>query len=232
MFDRSSPDLTAHAVRAWSKWLEELPSEAPRLRRAIERAVSFLAKTQRMDGSWLPLWFGNQHAPDDINPTYGTARVILGLQEMAARHGSLPAGMLEKARQWLVQAQNSDGSWGGYPKGSPSVEETALAVEALASFACEDDTTAVVSAGVAWLMEKVESGEWLRPSPIGFYFAKLWYLRAALPDDFHGGGACQGPRFPRSVETTQRSRLASERSSFARRFLIVSTSLVSSKTVR
>ena len=181
LFDRSSPDLTAHAVRAWSKWLEELPSEAPRLRRAIERAVSFLAKTQRRDGSWLPLWFGNQHAPDDINPTYGTARVILGLQEMAARHGSLPAGMLENGRQWLIQAQNSDGSWGGYPKGSPSVEETALAVEALASFACEDDTTGAVSAGVAWLTEKVESGEWLRPSPIGFYFAKLWYYERLYP---------------------------------------------------
>jgi squalene-hopene/tetraprenyl-beta-curcumene cyclase len=27
-FDRSSPDLTAHAVRAWSIWLEELPVEA------------------------------------------------------------------------------------------------------------------------------------------------------------------------------------------------------------
>ena len=45
----------------------------------------------------------------------------------------LSAGMLKRS-QWLV-AQNSDGSWGGYPKGSPSVEETALAVEPLASFA-------------------------------------------------------------------------------------------------
>ena len=44
LFDRSSPDLTAHAVRAWSVWLEELPAEAPRLRRAMARAVSFLAQ--------------------------------------------------------------------------------------------------------------------------------------------------------------------------------------------
>ena len=186
LFDRSSPDLTAHAVRAWSIWLDELPTEAPRLRRAMARAVSFLAKTQRDDGSWIPLWFGNQHAPDDINPTYGTARVVLGLQELAA-HVSSSARMLEKARQWLVHAQNSDGSWGGFPKGSPSVEETALAVEALASLPCDGAAAAAVSAGVNWLMEKIESAEWLRPSPIGFYFAKLWYCERLYPMIFTVG---------------------------------------------
>jgi squalene-hopene/tetraprenyl-beta-curcumene cyclase len=181
LFDCSSPDLTAHAVRAWSTWLQELPAEATRLRRAIARAVSFLVKTQRDDGSWLPLWFGNQHAPNEINPTYGTARVLLGLEQLAGRNVSLPAAMLQKARQWLMHAQHSDGSWGGFPKGSPSVEETALAVEALASLPCDGDTAAAVSAGVGWLMEKIESGEWRRPSPIGFYFAKLWYYERLYP---------------------------------------------------
>ena len=181
LFDRSSPDLTAHAVRAWSIWLEELPVEGPRLRRAIARAVSFLARTQRDDGSWLPLWFGNQDAPDDINPTYGTARVVLGLQELAARQVSRPGQTLEKARQWLVHAQNPDGSWGGFPRGSPSIEETALAVEALASLPCDSDTIAALSAGLGWLLEKIASDEWRRPSPIGFYFAKLWYYERLYP---------------------------------------------------
>ena len=187
LFDRSSPDLTAHAARAWGIWLEELPVEAPRLRRAMARAVSFLAKTQRDDGSWFPLWFGNQHAPNDVNPTYGTTRVVLGLQGLTARHVSLSAQMLEKARQWLLRAQNPDGSWGGFPKGSPSVEETALAVEALTSLPCDNETAAAVSAGVGWLMEKIESGEWLRPSPIGFYFAKLWYYERLYPMIFTVG---------------------------------------------
>ena len=181
LFDRSSPDLTAHAVRAWSTWLEELPAEALHLRRAIGRALSFLARTQRADGSWLPLWFGNQHAPDDINPTYGTARVVLGLQELAARRVSLPSEILEKARQWLIHAQNPDGSWGGFSRGSPSVEETALAVEALASLPCNSDTTAAVNAGLGWLLKKVASDEWRCPSPIGFYFAKLWYYERLYP---------------------------------------------------
>ncbi len=181
LFDRSSPDLTAHAVRAWSIWLEELPAEAPRLRRAMERAVRFLVRSQRTDGSWLPLWFGNQHAPDDINSTYGTARVVLGLRELGIRHVSLPGQMLQRARQWLVHAQNPDGSWGGFLKGAPSVEETALAVEALASLPCASDTTAALSAGLAWLIEKIASDEWRRPSPIGFYFAKLWYYERLYP---------------------------------------------------
>jgi squalene-hopene/tetraprenyl-beta-curcumene cyclase len=181
LFDRSSPDITAHVVRAWSTWLEELPAEAPRLRHAMARAACFLARTQRCDGSWLPLWFGNQDAPDDINPTYGTARVVLGLRELAARHVSLPGRMVEKARQWLVHAQNPDGSWGGFPKGSPSVEETALAVEALASLPCDGNAAAAMSAGLGWLLEKIESDEWRRPSPIGFYFAKLWYYERLYP---------------------------------------------------
>ena len=232
LFDRSSPDLTAHAARAWGIWLEELPVEAPRLRRAMARAVSFLAKTQRDDGSWFPLWFGNQHAPNDVNPTYGTTRVVLGLQGLTARHVSLSAPMLEKARQWLLRAQNPDGSWGGFPKGSPSVEETALAVEALTSLPCDDETAAAVSAGVGWLMEKIESGEWLRPSPIGFYFAKLWYYERLYPMIFTVGALARARGLLVELATAQRSRLSSDRSSFASRFLIVSTSLVSSKTVR
>jgi squalene-hopene/tetraprenyl-beta-curcumene cyclase len=181
LFDRSSPDLTAHATRAWSVWLEELHADAPRLRRAIARAVRFLARTQRKDGSWIPLWFGNQHAPDDINPTYGTARVVLGLRAVTSGQVSLPGQLLEKAHHWLVHAQNPDGSWGGFPRGSPSVEETALAVEALASLPCDSDTTAALRAGLGWLLEKIASDEWRRPSPIGFYFARLWYYERLYP---------------------------------------------------
>ena len=79
---------------------------------------------------------------------------------------------------------------------------------------------------------KVESGEWLRPSPIGFYFAKLWYYERLYPMIFTVEDSCQGQGSPRPVATTQRSRLSSERSILANRFLMVSTSLVSSKTVR
>jgi squalene-hopene/tetraprenyl-beta-curcumene cyclase len=35
--------------------------------------------------------------------------------------------------------------------------------------------------GARWLVERVESGAWREPSPIGFYFAKLWYYERLYP---------------------------------------------------
>src|SRR5262249_23460943 len=99
--------------------------------RAVEKGLRFLRRSQRPDGSWLPLWFGNQHAPNDENPTYGTARVL-------AAYRDLDMMDTEPARRgvaWLLDAQNVDGGWGG-AKGVPSsVEETALAVEVLVDLA-------------------------------------------------------------------------------------------------
>ncbi|MFN9971312.1 MAG: hypothetical protein ACK58T_15600, partial [Phycisphaerae bacterium] len=41
------------------------------------KGYRFLEKTQRTDGTWLPLWFGHQHNENDENPLYGTSRVVL-----------------------------------------------------------------------------------------------------------------------------------------------------------
>src|SRR5205814_122353 len=82
-FDRSSADITAHAIRAGLAWRDDLsPAVRKRLDTAIGRAVKFLCQAQRSDGAWVPLWFGNQFAPGDENPTYGTARVLNALQEL------------------------------------------------------------------------------------------------------------------------------------------------------
>jgi squalene-hopene/tetraprenyl-beta-curcumene cyclase len=35
--------------------------------------------------------------------------------------------------------------------------------------------------GAAWLVDRVESGAWREPAPIGFYFAKLWYYERLYP---------------------------------------------------
>src|ERR1700753_2027547 len=70
-FDRSGSDLTAHAIRAM-----------PRDEKTTSRAMTYLARQQCPDGSWLPRWFGNQHAPDDVNPVYGTSRVLAAYRDL------------------------------------------------------------------------------------------------------------------------------------------------------
>jgi hypothetical protein len=53
-----------------------------RLQKSFEKALHYLEKQQRSDGSWLPLWFGNQMTTDDhTNPVYGTAKVVTYLKD-------------------------------------------------------------------------------------------------------------------------------------------------------
>ena len=191
-FDRSSPDLTAHALRGLLAWLADAPPPMRRrMQRAIGRAVAYLRASQRLDGSWLPLWFGNQSAPAQENPTYGTARVLIALQDLAADRRWPGVGlMIVAAAEWLLAAQSGDGGWGGARSVPPSVEETALAVDALAAvLACppaaqevsSDTLESAVAAGVSWLIEHTRKGERIEPAPIGLYFAKLWYFERLYP---------------------------------------------------
>jgi squalene-hopene/tetraprenyl-beta-curcumene cyclase len=179
-FDRSGADLTAHALSAWQAWLphlqEPLRSETAR---AIARAKSFLASVQNQDGSWSPLWFGNEHAPDEENRTYGTARVAIALARSG--HPILQAGL-----RWLQNSQNSDGGWGGAPGAPSSIEETALATHALAQ-AFDGLRDSAVERGAAWLIEATEQGTRTDPAPIGLYFARLWYFEELYPLIFSVG---------------------------------------------
>ena len=60
-FDRSGADLTAHALRAFKCW-EPFGSDQ-RSERSVQAGFRYLARQQRPDGSWVPLWFGNQNDP-------------------------------------------------------------------------------------------------------------------------------------------------------------------------
>jgi squalene-hopene/tetraprenyl-beta-curcumene cyclase len=188
-FDRSSCDITAHAIRAWAAWLKHMPHGLrDQAIEAIGKAIDFLTRNQVADGSWVPLWFGNQFVSSEENFAYGTARVLIALAAVAKDTdicSLVPNGLREKGRDWLLASQNADGGWGGSGVIS-SVEETALAMEALVMNCDPADAGSVDSLkrGISWLLDAVDSGAWIRPSPIGFYFAKLWYYERLYPRIF------------------------------------------------
>jgi squalene-hopene/tetraprenyl-beta-curcumene cyclase len=121
------------------------------------------------------LWFGNQHVPEDENPTYGTARVLAAYRDLQA----LDAEPARRGIAWLRGAQNMDGGWGGAAGAPSSIEETALAIEVLLDAGQEAEAS--VRKGLVWLVQHVERGGLNKPTPIGFYFAKLWYFDKLYP---------------------------------------------------
>jgi squalene-hopene/tetraprenyl-beta-curcumene cyclase len=174
-FDRSSPDITVHALRATLAWQGNS--------RLVDAALRYLMAAQHANGSWEPLWFGNEAAQGQTNPLFGTARVLSGLATLPERLRPWGQAMGWPALRWLLQAQAPGGGWGGEAGIAPSIEETALAVDALASWLAANPKAPIRPAllsGVRWLGERINSGDF-SPSPIGLYFAKLWYYEREYP---------------------------------------------------
>lgn len=185
-FDRSCADLTGHAILALAATVEKLGQGIPatslrNYQSAIGKAANFLKKQQQADGSWLPLWFGNQFQPQQHNPVYGTARVTAYLTD-TLNGASIPdiqrsvlSGMISRAQIYLINVQNADGSWGGDAGLPGTIEETALAVSALAN---SPDSRPYCIHGLMWLRQQEIP---LKAAPIGLYFASLWYDEKLYP---------------------------------------------------
>ena len=181
-----APDLTAHTIRAWLAWREELPELANRLDAALHAAARFLAERRRRSRRlgapvvWQPACTrGNQ-----LDLRHGQGAVG------AQRAGANSPARRRSARNSREEcpARNAAGRWclEWLKGGEASIEETALALEALSGVTeADDDTQAkLVKArdrAADWLVSQVESGGWTEPSPIGFYFAKLWYYEKLYP---------------------------------------------------
>ncbi len=162
-FDRSCPDLTAHAIRAFLAWRKDVDSLLwKKMKRSIDRGLRYLEREQRGDGSWLPLWFGSQSDPMHENPVYGTVRVLEALRELEEDEFPRVGKMKQRGFRWMDRAQNPDGSWGG------TIEETALAA-------------GLTGKGIDRLLEMTDNGTTYPASPIGLYFASLWYSEKLYP---------------------------------------------------
>lgn len=200
-FDRSGTDLTAHAIRALAAWNQSVPTRIQsQIRRAVERGFRYLERRQQDDGSWLPLWFGNQDRPDEDNPVYGTGKVLLAYAAL----GRLSVPSAERAMEYLRSSQNEDGGWGGglsvqrmrqgerrgqgeYWASTSTVEESAVALEGLLECGGHPMSDATIMRGLSWLSGAVAQGGLERALPIGFYFAKLWYYERLYPTVFSLG---------------------------------------------
>lgn len=236
--DRSGVDPSAQAVRALSAWQriwqvgrpERLkPSRSSRLNwmiTAVEQGFQFLELQQREDGSFAPVWFGNEHQANAENPILGAAQVLVALADLRVLNSSIAA----RAADYLVASQHSGGGWGpprvpiDYSSGERnknsrtwrendtlakycSVEETAAAVAALLPFAEKSPALQKsVSRGLAWLATAVEQDRHRQPAIVGFYLGQIWYYDRLYPLAFAAGALS---RAVAAITTEKREPVAS-----------------------
>jgi len=130
--------------------------------------------------------------PDDANPYYGTAKVLLALAETKKE-----TPMTHNGLRYLIGSQNMDGSWGN------SIEETAVVVQALSEFADRPEVATVYHRGLNGLLDAVESDRFLQASPIGLYFAKLWYYEDLYPIIFTASALRQALKHTHETKTKE-----------------------------
>ena len=156
-FDHDCPYVTGHAVSAL-----HAAGYLKRNGERLQRALAYLRRAQRADGSFASIWFREA--------TAGTASVLQALCDV----GLADCAMAVRARNALLLNQNDDGGWGGVRGQASTAEETAWAVMAL----LDSDAGGVAppaNLGVEWLVQHQQSnGAW--PSwPIGLYYSAMWY---------------------------------------------------------
>jgi squalene-hopene/tetraprenyl-beta-curcumene cyclase len=186
--EQSAADNTAVVIRALNAWRKNMiteetnetnDAEAP-IEAAITRGLEFLSTSQRRDGSWSAVGFGNSSWPRNENPVCGTALALLAFRDLdmidrpTAVHGL----------QWLAANVDPGGGWGGGRGPNPglsSVEETALALEALLASGPAQNYLPLVEENLQWLVKAVHEGRHRQAAPIGLHLTGLWYDEAIYP---------------------------------------------------
>jgi squalene-hopene/tetraprenyl-beta-curcumene cyclase len=183
MIDPNTADVTARVLEMVGACNVSMEEER------IERAIAYLESEQETDGSWFGRW--------GVNYIYGTSGVLAALEVLQGKYEKAGStkfkNMMEKAVNWLVSVQNSDGGWGetcrSYNdpklkgKGVSTASQTAWALIALiAAHSVLDNTNyQAVEKGINYLVStQTKEGTWYEAEFTGTGFPCHFYLKYHL----------------------------------------------------
>ncbi len=171
MIDPSTEDVTARVVECLGRF--GWPATHP----TIKRAVAYLVREQKADGSWYGRW--------GVNYVYGTGGVLRALETV----GLTAREYAQRAVQWLRAVQNADGGFGegidSYydeklkGKGQSTPSQTAWGLIGLLA-ASEKEDPAVVRAVEHLLDQQNPDGSWDEHAFTGTGFPCVFHLKYHL----------------------------------------------------
>lgn len=171
LLDPPTADVSARCLSMLAQ-LGEMPANS----QAAQRALDYLLKEQRADGSWYGRW--------GMNYIYGTWSALCALNAAGLAPND---ARVERAAQWLVSIQNPDGGWGedgasykldyrGYERAPSTASQTAWALLGLMAAGMAEHPA--VARGIAYLCAQQQAdGLWDETRFTATGFPRVFYLR-------------------------------------------------------